>query len=227
MHELETAQARLVESAAADERRRVAREVHDVIAHSLTVTMLHVTAARLAIGRGDPPAADEALDEAERAGRTSLADIRRMVGLLRRSDNDGLASAEPGASDVVELVEGYRAAGLDVSLELGGDLDSIDATTGLALYRIVQESLANACKHAPGAPVRARVDVGPTDVEVTVDNPVGEHVETRDGGHGLVGIRERTETMGGECRVGREANRWLVRCKVPLAPLPLSGAVHS
>lgn len=226
LRKLEDAQSELVETAAAEERRRVAREVHDVIAHSLAVTMLHVTAARLAIGRGDPPAADEALDEAERAGRTSLADIRRMVGLLRGRDTDGLASAQPGAGDVIELVDGYRGAGLDVSLELTGDVDSIDPTTGLTLYRIVQESLANACKHAPGAPVRACIDVGPVDIAAVVDNPVRDHMGTKEEGHGLVGIRERTEAMGGECRVGREANRWIVRCKLPLAPVPVNGAVH-
>ncbi len=151
--DLEEAQAELAAKATADERQRIAREVHDVIAHSLTVTMLHLTAARLAVARGDGAAATEALEEAEAAGRRSLADVRRTVGLLRAEDEadlTGTAAPTRLASDVDELVAGYRSAGVDVELVVTGDVDSLAPEVGIAVYRTVQEALANAARHRPG-----------------------------------------------------------------------------
>lgn len=137
------------ERAAFEERQRIARELHDVIAHSLAVTMLQLTGARLALER-DPKDAAHALAEAERLGRQSLAEIRRAVGLLAPSDETPL-DAPPTAADVPELVAAMSDAGLDVTLHSDGDLAAVAPGSGLAVYRIVQESLANVVKHAPGA----------------------------------------------------------------------------
>jgi len=169
---LRAAQAQLARQAAVEERQRVAREVHDVIAHSLTVTMLHLSAARLAVGRDDSVAATEALEEAERAGRQSLAEIRRTVGLLRDGEDGASEAPLPVAADVVELVDGYRSAGMDVHLEIDGDLDVMAPAASLATYRVVQEALANSARHAPGA--RATVDV-------TVNGGVSVSVASRGG----------------------------------------------
>jgi signal transduction histidine kinase len=212
--ELRAAQAQLVGEAMLQERQRIAREVHDVIAHSMTVTMMHITAARMAIHR-DPDAAVEALSEAERLGRTSLADVRRTVGLLRAESDRATDRALPTAADVAALVAGYTAAGVTVDLDVTGDLTRVDATTGLALYRVVQEALANAARHAPGAPVTVEVTVD-DDLTVRVTNPVPAGARVDRGGNGLVGMRERTNLLEGTMRAGLDGDRWTLEWRVPL-----------
>lgn len=215
--ELEAAQAELTVRAAAEERARIAREVHDVIAHSLTVTMLHLTAARLAVGRGDPGGATEALEEAERAGRRSLTDVRRTVGLLRTDDEaDGPGTAAPTrlAADVHELVAGYRSAGLAVDLQTTGDLDSLAPQVGIAVYRTVQESLANAARHLPGATSVVTLDVGEVTF-VQVCSRGGQPADQPGAGAGLLGMRERAEALGGRCDARPDGDGWLVEVELP------------
>jgi signal transduction histidine kinase len=138
----------LAEHAAADERRRIAHEVHDVIAHSLSVTLLHVTGARRVLQQSrDVDDAVESLEQAERLGRQAMADIRRAVGLL-----DGgpmKITPEPGIDDIGVLVADFERAGLDVTVCIDGPTERVSAAVGLALYRITRESLANIAKHAP------------------------------------------------------------------------------
>jgi signal transduction histidine kinase len=157
--ELRAAQAQLAARAAADERQRIAREIHDVIAHSLAVTMLHLTGARMALHR-DPQDAEAALLRAEQLGRQSLAEIRRTVGLLGH-EATGVAAPLPCAADIVPLVREFAAAGLVVDLDVSGDAEALAPSTGLGLYRIAQESLANVTKHAQvRASVQLNVDDG-------------------------------------------------------------------
>jgi signal transduction histidine kinase len=208
------AQAALAQEATTAERQRIAREVHDVIAHSLTVTMLHLTAARLAVGRGDSTAATEALEEAEKAGRTSLNEIRHTVGLLRADDREQTSAPLPSAVDVPALVEGYRAAGVDVLLDLQGDLDAVDPAAGLALYRIVQESLTNAGRHAPGARTTVSVEVGPP-IKVDVRTEGGAASVLQGAGMGLVGMAERAAALGGLFEAGQSGNGWRVAATLP------------
>jgi signal transduction histidine kinase len=214
--ELRVAQAALAEQAANDERQRIAREIHDVIAHSLTVTMLHVTAARLAV-EDDPEEARVALTEAERLGRQSLADIRRTVGLLRpRREQDMETQPLPAAGDVPMLVEDFCRTGLPVDLHLDGDLGAVSTTTGLALYRIVQESLTNVAKHAPGSGVTVELDVDPEQVHVIVRNrltatPAGAN----GGGFGTVGMEERATLLGGTLWAGSDGDCWSVEATLP------------
>src|SRR5207237_7269040 len=126
-------------------RQRIAREIHDVVAHSLAVTMLHLTGARLALHR-DPKEAEQALLEAERLGRESLAEIRRTVGLLA-PEGTGTAAPMPTAVDIPQLVREFEAAGLDVDFELTCDAHALARATGLGLYRVAQESLSKAVWH--------------------------------------------------------------------------------
>ena len=217
--DLQEAQSELAARAALAERSRIARELHDVIAHSLTVSMLHVTGARLAI-ENEPERAVEALEEAERLGRQSLADVRRTVGLLADGDNpagDGRAAPLPGAADVAALVEEYRRAGLDIRFEVGGDPAAVPATAGLALYRIVQESLANAARHAPGAPVRVELRAAGArpSVRVVNDAPAGATPAEPGTGLGLRGMRERVETLGGTLEAGPSGDGWAVAAWLP------------
>jgi signal transduction histidine kinase len=208
--ELRAAQAGLADRARAEERTRIARELHDVIAHSLTVSLLHVASARMAL-RFDPADAERALAEAERLGRESLDEVRATVGVLR-TDGDGLSAPLPGLAAVPDLVERFRAAGAPVALAVDGDPAAVPATTGLAVYRIVQEALTNAAKHAPGAAVEVRIAVDGA-VEVLVDSagrPGTGH------GLGLDGMAERAAALGGTLTAGPGGRGWLVRAALPL-----------
>lgn len=209
-------QARAIE-VATDERRRIAREVHDVVAHSLSVTMLHLTGARRALEVDrDIEDAVESLREAERLGRQAMSDIRKTVGLLDKSE--GVLAPEPGIEDVPTLMKDFERAGFPVRFELDGPTEGVSPATGLGLYRIAQESMTNVAKHAPGAAVDARVQVSEAGVALLVRNtlPNGSHVAPdRDGGTGLAGMRRRTQALGGEFEAGPAEEGWVVRAIFP------------
>ena len=235
--QLRQAQAELAEQARTQERNRIARELHDVIGHTLTVSLLHVQSARLAVEH-DPADAARALAEAERLGRECLAEVRTTVGMLRRDaaaegsgpgstdgSADGRASTAPlpGAGALPALVEQFRSAGADVTLTVEGDVRGLPATTGLAVYRIVQEALTNAVRHAPGSPTEIRLAVGAGSVTLTAltltartltaDSHAGPGTGT---GLGVVSMRERAESLGGTCEAGPGGRGWLVRATLPL-----------
>jgi signal transduction histidine kinase len=199
--ELREAQAGLAERSRAQERNRIARDLHDVIAHSLTVSLLHISGARLALEH-DPEDAARSLAEAERLGRESLDEVRSIVGLMRSSENGSRPDLAPvpGLEGVAELVARFRNAGADVTLECDGEFVTVPATAGTTIYRIAQEALTNAAKHAPGSAVHVRLACAAGRVELTVDSsgPPG----TANGGHGLSTMRERAEAIGGTCDAG-------------------------
>jgi signal transduction histidine kinase len=214
--QLRAAQAGLAAKARAEERNRISRDLHDVIAHSLTVSLLHVMSARLAV-ESDPDDAARSLAEAERLGRESLAEVRQVVGLLRADGGvDALDRTlpQPGASGVPSLVERFQAAGADVTLTVDGDAERLPATVGLAVYRILQEALTNVIRHAPGAPASARLVLSERDATLTVDSLGKPGTGT---GHGVPGMRERAESIGGTCTAGPSGAGWLVRASFPLA----------
>lgn len=217
--ELAATRERLAEQAVLLERRRIAAELHDLVGHSLGVLLLHVTGARRRV-RDDPAAAEEALRQAETIGRSGLAEIRRGVAALRDEAGTGLAPT-PSAADVPGLVERTAAAGTPVDLLVTGELSGLEAMTGLAVYRVVQESLANAARHAPGAAVQVRVHIAAEAVDVTVlDAGAGPDGSgpTGVGGVGLIGMRERVEALGGTFSAGREPGGWRVAAHLPRAP---------
>jgi signal transduction histidine kinase len=215
VQQLRAAQADLEHTAVAAERRRIAGEIHDVAAHALALTVLHLTGLRLRILRegGDPSLVDS-VAEAERLGRQSLDDIRRTVGLLQ-DDTSGIAPPLPGGADIRPLVDEYRAGGLDVGLQLRGEPAAVAPAIGLALYRIVQESLANAVKHAPGAAVRIQLELNGR-VSLTIRNAIIPGATSSNGtGHGLAGMRERAQSVGGRLCAGPDDRGWLVECVIP------------
>jgi signal transduction histidine kinase len=209
--QLRAAQAGLAARARAEERNRIARDLHDVIAHTLTVSLLHVMSARLAVEH-DPADAARALAEAERLSRESLAEVRQVAGLVRASQESPL----PGAAELPALISRFQSAGANITFAVDGDPGQLPATVGLALYRILQEALTNVVKHAPGAPVTAQVAIASGQVTLAVDSlgPAGNGNGT---GLGLVSMRERAESLGGSCEAGPSGAGWLVRATLPLA----------
>jgi signal transduction histidine kinase len=212
--QLSAAQAGLAERARAAERNRIAGELHDVIAHTLTVSLLHVSSARLAVEH-DLADAGRLLAEAERLGRESLDEVRTVVGMLHQDGARGLTSPLPGADGLPALIDQFRSAGADATLTVDGDTGRLTAITGLALYRILQEALTNAIKHAPGAQAAVRVTVDATEVRLTVDTAAEPGTGT---GFGVLNMRERARSAGGTCAAGPGGQGWLVRAVFPLDP---------
>jgi signal transduction histidine kinase len=219
MEELEASRRELAQQAVLDERRRIARDVHDLVGHGLAAVMLQLTSARHVLRR-DPAAAEEALYSAEEVGRRSMGELRRTVALLR-SDEAGVAPPLPSATEIPELVGEARAGGLLVELHKRGDLSRIGPSVGVALYRITQEALANAARHAPRARTVLTLEVAPERASLVAETtgPVGTGVTARERPrYGLIGMRERASAIGGDFAAGPTPEGWRVSCGVPLEP---------
>ena len=203
--------------AAADERARIAREMHDVVAHGLSMIIVQADGARYA-ARTDPSIAPPVLDTIATAGREALTEMRRLLGLLRSGDGADGARPQPRLGDLHELVAEARAAGMRVEAALPGTDVVVDAGVGLTVYRLVQEALNNVRRHAgPGAAARVSVAAAPDALEVEViDDGRGAAAEGDGRGLGLVGMRERVATHGGELETGPlVGGGWRVRARLP------------
>lgn len=206
---------REVELAARDERSRIAREMHDVVAHGLSVIVVQADGARYAAAK-DPDVAVGTLETISTTGRESLTEMRRLLGLLR--DGDTGVAPQPGLDDVRHLVDEARAAGMRVEADLPGATPDVPDGVGLAAYRIVQESLTNVRKHAgPGVTVALRVTVGRA-VEVEVRDDGRGAAASPDGrGLGLTGMRERAAVHGGTLEAGpAPGGGFAVSARLPL-----------
>ncbi len=187
--------------AVAEERTRIARELHDVVAHAVSVMVLQVGAVRHQL----PPSLKEdkdALGRVERAGRTALAEMRRLLGAMRRDGDDLELAPHPGVDRLDSLVEDVSRAGLPVRLHVDGDPFPLPRSIDLSAYRIVQEGLTNALKHAHASNAFVTFHYAPDELQIEVRDD-GEGRSASDGlGHGLVGIRERVKIYGGEMTAG-------------------------
>jgi signal transduction histidine kinase len=217
--QLDATRRELTEQAMLEERRRIARDVHDFVGHGLAAVMLQVTSARHVLRR-DPAAAEEALRSAEEVGRLSMQELRRTVSLLRSDDEEGVLPPVPTATEIPALVDYARAGGLPVELRMQGDPMAMPPTVGLAVYRIAQEVLANAARHAPRARTVLGVELSDGYVSLVADTtgpvlaaPEGEPERTR---YGLIGMRERATALGGEFSAGPTPGGWRVSCRLPL-----------
>jgi signal transduction histidine kinase len=217
--QLEATRRELAQQALLVERRRIARDVHDFVGHGLAAVMLQVTSARHVLHR-DPAAAEEALRSAEEVGRRSMRELRRTVALLRSDDEGGVAPPLPSASEIPALVEDARAGGLTVELHIRGGRSAVPAGVGVALYRIAQEALANAARHAPRARTVLQLDVGDGRArliaETTGPTTAASFGEPDRARYGLVGMRERASALGGELTAGPTPEGWLLTCILPL-----------
>ncbi|MDG3017181.1 sensor histidine kinase [Speluncibacter jeojiensis] len=220
---------RRAEDAVAQERTRIARELHDVVAHAVSVMIVQADGASYAL-HSNPERAERALENIAATGRAALAELRRTVVLLRAPQAPERLPAH-GTAGVAELAELMRRAGLPVRLDLHGELDDIAPSVSLGLHRVVQESLTNVLRHAnPGAEARVVVRRGEREVAVTVTDtgtgsPAAGPARFGSGsGTGLLGMRERVAVLGGTLEAGPAADgTWAVRAVLPL-PDPDTGA---
>ena len=217
--QLEDTRRELAQQALVAERRQIARDVHDFVGHGLAAVMLQVTSARHVLRR-DPGAAEDALRSAEEVGRRSMQELRRTVTLLRSDDETGVEPPLPSVAEIPALVDQARAGGLAVELEMRGDLSSIPPGVGVAVYRITQEALANAARHAS----RARTSLGLelTNGRVTIVAETTGPIVTSSSSdrerprYGLIGMQERATALGGEFVAGPTSNGWRLSCKLPV-----------
>lgn len=210
--------AQLAQQGAADERRRIAREMHDVVAHSLAVVVSHAEAGRLVVGQS-PERAPEILDTIAGTGREALTEMRGLLGVL--GDGGGRAEPQPGLGEIPGLVERMRAAGLAVEVaevverEAAGSA-VVPPVVGLTAYRVVQEALTNVARHAgPAAVARVSVERTAGAVQVLVEDDGGGSALAAAPGRGLTGMRERVEAVGGTLEVGPGVAGWRVSARMP------------
>jgi signal transduction histidine kinase len=205
----------------ARERTRIARELHDVVAHSVGLMTVQAGAANLVSG-DDPKTALSSLSLIEGIGRQALGELRRLLGVLRtEEDEGGELSPQPGLDHLDELIAEVEETGVRVEVTVEGDIEDLPAAHGLSAYRIMQEGLTNVLKHA-GRRARAEVAIRRTRHELVVeiaDNGQGAVSEASKvpGGHGLIGVRERVALFGGRMSAGpRGGGGFLVRAEIPL-----------
>ncbi|MCV2395844.1 histidine kinase [Actinotalea sp. M2MS4P-6] len=208
--------------ATAAERTRIAREMHDIVAHSLSVMIAQADGGRYAAG-AEPEAAVRALATISETGRAALADMRKLLGVLRADDEESRAELrpQPVAEQVAELVDQVRGSGLAVSLVRMGEPRTLPPGTGLSVYRVCQESLTNVLKHAgPQARATVLVQWTPRSLVLEVSDDGRGAAAADDGaGHGVTGMRERVAMLGGTLSVGpRPGGGFRVRAEVPLPP---------
>lgn len=197
------------------ERGRIARELHDVVAHHVSMIVLQAGAERHALAGAENGTRD-VLGTIEQTGRSALTEMRRLLQMLREDEADPLAP-QPGLADLPVLVSQVREAGLEVALEVDGERRELPVGLELSAYRIVQEALTNALKHAGDAAASVRVRYGEDAIELEVidDGKGGNSVE-RVGGHGLVGMRERVALYGGKLEARRrDEGGYVVRALLP------------
>jgi signal transduction histidine kinase len=203
--------------AIADERLRIARDMHDLVGHGLSTIAVQSGAARLALDAGDPVTARRALDAVEQASRGALTEMRQLLGVLRLGEVD--AAPTPGLDRLDALVQDARAAGHRVTVERSGPLDAVPAAAGLTAYRVLQEALTNAIRHAAGAPIaitlRASDDLT---IEVSDSGTGGAAAQRDRPSYGLLGLQERIAAAGGTLEAGPrdDVQGWRVVARLPL-----------
>ncbi|MCW2740907.1 MAG: sensor histidine kinase [Blastococcus sp.] len=211
-------QARQTEAAraVAEERARIARELHDIVSHSISVITLQTQAVRRRLGPEHAREIDD-LRAVESTARLAMAEMRRLFGVLRADGERPALEPQPGLDQLDRLVADARAAGVLVEVAVEGEPVPLPPGLGLAAYRIVQEALTNVCKHAPGGRVTVRLRYGDADVEVSVEDTGGATSERPDGGGlGLVGMRERVVLYGGSLEAGAQpGGGFTVRARLP------------
>lgn len=197
------------------ERSRLARELHDSVGHALTVTTLQASAARTVL-RSDPDFAEQALRAIEETGRAAAADLDGFLGLLR--EDAASRAPQPTLAELDALIVSHRDAGMEVELDVAGDLGALPAVVSREAYRIVQEGLTNVHRHAASAGTTVELDASGDRFSVRLRNdpPAARVPHRRGGGRGLEGIRERVRLLGGSLEAGPVHGGWLLQAEIPV-----------
>jgi signal transduction histidine kinase len=198
------------------ERNRLARELHDSVGHALTVTTLQAGAAARVLD-SDPAFVARALEAIAEAGRTALDELDHVLALLRDGGpGEGPRAPQPDLADLDGLLAGTRSAGLPVTAHVDGDPAAVPAAVSREAFRIVQEGLTNALRHAGRVPVDLRVDVGDDRLDLELTNPLGTSDPSGGGGgRGLTGMRERVGVLRGDLTAGPDGDAWRVAVRLP------------
>jgi signal transduction histidine kinase len=208
----------VTELAVTAERNRIAREMHDIVAHHLSVMIALTDGAALMLER-DPARARDAIDQAAATGRAALAEMRNTFALVRsgREDADPTLHPEPNLTDLDALLETARSTGLQVTYHIGGSTEGLSTGLQLAVFRLVQEGITNTLKHAPRA-TRLQVSIrrGQEDLRVVVDDNGGAGSPSAALGQGLIGMRERVSLHNGRIFAGPTSTGWRVSAWLPL-----------
>ena len=202
--------------AVAEERSRIARELHDIVAHAISVIVVQAQAAQRVL-EGEQDSARESLTAIEDTGRNALVEMRRLLGILRKVDEDSALIPQPSLDHVTALVRQVRDAGLQVDFRVEGEPRPLPPGVDLSAFRIVQEALTNALKHAGPARARVTIRYRPNDVELEIiDDGHGAATEKPATGHGLIGMRERAAIVGGAVETGSSnESGYAVRALLP------------
>jgi signal transduction histidine kinase len=213
--ELELERDARARAAVAEERRRIARELHDVVAHAISVTVVQARGGRKVLDV-DREQARTAFDSIERTGEQALGEMRRLLGMLREEDPNGDRAPQPSLARLDALADDLRSSGLPVEVEVNGDEVELAPGIDLAAYRIVQEALTNTLKHAGPAVARVDVHYGPDAIELTVLDDGAGAGNGNGTGNGLVGVRERVAVVGGTIEAGaRPEGGFRVHARLP------------
>jgi len=209
-----------VQEAVEEERRRIARELHDIVGHGMSVMIVQADAARHEMD-GSAPGVERSLTTIQDVGRESLLELRRLLGLLRDDTTDSDLRPPPGLSDLEDLVESFRQAGLRVELTVDGERH-LSPSLGLTVYRVVQESLTNTLRHTERARARVHVTIADDEVGIKVSDNGRPSGQKAADGRGLLGMRERVRVYGGRFTAGPTPDGWVVSVRLPLSTRSLA-----
>jgi signal transduction histidine kinase len=204
------------QTAVEEERLRIARELHDVVAHNVSVMAIQAGAVRMTHPDGE--ASLRALEAIEQMARDTLSELNRLLGVLRRGASEPARSPQPGLGQLEGLLKPARDAGLEATLKVSGSAASLPATLDLSAYRIVQEAVTNVLKHAQASRLEVIVHYEPDELVLTIsDNGIGNAEGAAASGHGLIGMQERVELFGGELVTGSSSlGGFVVRARLPI-----------
>ena len=209
-----------VQEAVDEERRRIARELHDIVGHGMSVMIVQADAARHEMD-GSAPGIERSLTTIQDVGRESLLELRRLLGLLRDDTTDSDLRPPPGLSDLEDLVESFRNAGLRVELTVDGERH-LSPSLGLTVYRVAQESLTNTLRHTERARATVHVTIADDEVGIRVSDNGRPSGQPAAEGRGLLGMRERVRVYGGRFTAGPTPDGWVVSVRLPLSTRSLA-----
>lgn len=216
--ELRRARDELARTAVSEERLRIARELHDVVAHSLSMIAVQSGVGAYVID-ARPEEAKRSLQVIEEASKSALAETRRLLGIVRNSNGDTALDPAPRLRDIGKLVDQVTATGPSVELQVYGDISTLPVGADLAAFRVVQEALTNVVKHANCAHARVVINRSPAELRVEVVDDGSGGGSSSPGGHGIIGMRERVEMFGGVFEAGAlPEGGWRVDARIPVGP---------